>query len=46
MQQRGLVQDEKQEKPTHFDLQPFLNALKKFCIVGPETRMQVRNMIK
>mmetsp|Transcript_108646 Transcript_108646/g.150254 ORF Transcript_108646/g.150254 Transcript_108646/m.150254 type:complete len:141 (+) Transcript_108646:694-1116(+) len=38
--------DEKEEKPKHFDLEPIKKALKKFCLSNGDIRSQVRQIFK
>jgi hypothetical protein len=40
--ERGLVKEETDKKPTHFDLQPFLKALRRFLACNGETRSRLR----
>jgi hypothetical protein len=43
MKERGLEKkDETEKKPTHFDLAPFLKALKRFLSCNGETRSKLR----
>jgi len=38
--------DDKEEKPKHFDLEPIKKALKKFCLSNGDIRSQVRQIFK